>query len=265
MRVIDTHAHVFPPKIENKATKAIGDFYDRPFMFHKGSTEELLVSGRKAGVEKYLVFSTATTPHQVEAINDYIIDECARHKEFMGAGTMHVEYADFEKEIERIHEAGIKGIKFHPDFQKFNFDDERLLPVFALLEKKDMFVITHSGDYRYTFSHPERVARIADMFPRLRVIAAHFGGWMMWKTARRVLAHKPNVYFDTSSTIGFGGVQPVYEGLKAFDNSHIFFGCDFPMWDHLEEIEKLQSLGLDDQLLENIFYNNFAAFYGLED
>jgi predicted TIM-barrel fold metal-dependent hydrolase len=232
-------------------------------MHHNGRTAELLESGRKAGVVKYVIFSTATTPHQVEAINDYIISECALHPEFIGTGTMHTEYADFEKEIDRIYRAGVRGIKVHPDFQQFNFDDERLMPVYALLEKNNMFVITHSGDYRYDFSHPARVARVAELFPRLRIVAAHFGGWMTWELGRRYLV-KPNVYVDTSSTIGFGGVQPVYEGLKAFDPTHIFFGCDFPMWDHQEEVGRLLSLGLNDKLLEDIFYNNFAAFYGLQ-
>lgn len=262
MRIIDTHAHIFPPKIEQKATAAIGDFYDMPHMSHAGSTEELLASGRKAGVEKYLIFATATTKSQVESINNFIISMNRAYKEFIGIGTIHVEYDLFEDEINRIEREGIKGIKFHPDFQRFDFDDERLLPVFELLEKKNMFVITHSGDYRYQYSHPEKVARIARLFPNLRIIAAHFGGWMMWEIARKMLV-LPNIYVDTSSTIGFGGVQPALEGLKTFDPKHIFFGCDFPMWDHETEIKRLLDLGLSQTFLEDILYNNFAEFYGL--
>jgi predicted TIM-barrel fold metal-dependent hydrolase len=53
----------------------------------------------------------------------------------------------------------------------------------------------------------------------------------------------------------------VIAGIKAFDNSHIFFGCDFPMWDHGEELDMLRSLRLPDDLLEDIMYNNFDAFY----
>ena len=46
MRIIDVHAHVYPPKIEAKAVNAIREFYDRPYMAHKGSPEALLESGR---------------------------------------------------------------------------------------------------------------------------------------------------------------------------------------------------------------------------
>ena len=260
MRAIDVHAHIFPPKIEHTATAAIRDFYDRGNMRHSASPEELLESGLGAGVTNYLVFSTATTPHQVKAINDFIIGQAAEHREFIPVGTMHKDFDDPISELDRIYDAGLRGIKLHPDFQKFCFDDDKLLPVYEHLEKKGMFVITHSGDYRYEFSQPTRVRRIADMFPEMPVIAAHFGGWSQWELAREILV-RPNVYVDTSSTIGFGGDEPASEGLKAFERDHIFFGCDFPMWDHAEEINRLKRLVGDDEFFENILYNNFANFY----
>ena len=265
MRILDVHAHIYPPKIEAKAVNAIREFYDRPYMAHRGAADALLESGRNAGVTDYLVFSTATVPHQVKSINDFILGVTAEHPEFIGAGTIHVDYEDNLGEMERIYNAGLRGIKFHPDFQKFNIDDERLFPSFELLEDKGMFFITHSGDPRYPFSHPERVARVAKRFPKLKIIAAHFGGWMTWDIARRCLAQLPNVYIDTSSTYGFGGKEPMIEGFKAFDNTHIFFGCDYPMWDHKDELEVLYSLGFDDTTLKNVLYNNFARFYGLEE
>ncbi|MDR1589018.1 MAG: amidohydrolase family protein [Oscillospiraceae bacterium] len=262
MRIIDTHAHIFPPKVERVATEAIRTFYDIDEMRHAGSIEDLLASGERAGVTDYLVFSTATTPVQVPKINDFIISTCAGNGRFLGAGTLHRDFGDFEAEIDKLQRSGVQGVKFHPDFQKFNIDDELLMPMFAELQRRGMFVITHSGDYRYTYSHPERVARVAKLFPRLRVIAAHFGGWSQWEIARRELV-LPNVYVDTSSTFGFGGIEPVLAGLKAFDDGHIFFGCDFPMWDHGEELDMLRSLRLPDSLLEGILYNNFAGFYAL--
>ncbi|MDR2357737.1 MAG: amidohydrolase family protein [Oscillospiraceae bacterium] len=260
MRIIDTHAHIFPSKVEKVATEAIRAFYDIEDMRHAGSIADLLASGERAGVTDYLVFSTATTPVQVPKINDFIISTCAQYEQFLGAGTLHKDFTGFEAEIDKLWLNGIHGVKFHPDFQKFNIDDETLMPVFAELQRRGMFVVTHSGDYRYTYSHPARVARVAKLFPDMRVIAAHFGGWSQWDIARRELV-LPNVYVDTSSTYGFGGIEPVVEGIKTFDSGHIFFGCDFPMWDHGEELDMLRSLRLPDSLLEDILYNNFARFY----
>ena len=50
--VIDFHAHIYPAKIAEKATKAIGDFYNTSMAFN-GSIDELISSGNKIGVEKY--------------------------------------------------------------------------------------------------------------------------------------------------------------------------------------------------------------------
>ena len=260
MKIIDAHAHIFPEKISEAAVNSIGSFYGLLEMAHGGTSEELISSGSKIGVEKYMVFSTATTPKQVTSINNFIVSECEQHPEFIGVGTMHSEFEDFESEIDRIYRLGIRGIKLHPDFQQFYIDDDKLLPLYAILEDRDMFLITHSGDYRYDFSRPERIAKVAKMYPKMRVIAAHFGGWAMWTVARRELT-LPNVYIDTSSTLVFSGDVPAKEAFKAFDNTHIFFGVDFPTWDHTVELEYIMKLGLDDATLENVLYNNFNNFY----
>jgi predicted TIM-barrel fold metal-dependent hydrolase len=258
--IIDAHAHIFPPKIERVATDAIGTFYGYG-MSHSGSIDELLRSGKNAGVSRFVVFSTATTPGQVTKINDFILESCAIHPELIGAGTMHPEYGDYKAELDRIYDSGLRGIKLHPDFQKFYVDCDELLPVFARLQEKNMFLITHSGDFRYEYSDPRRVARVATMFPRLNIVAAHFGGWSEWEKARLVLADFPNVYYDTSSTFGCGGREEVIAGFRRFDNTHIFFGVDFPMWDHADELRQLRSVGLDDETLENVLHRNFERFF----
>ncbi len=260
MKIIDAHAHIFPEKIAEKAVASIGSFYNMDGMSHCGTTDALLESGSKIGTEKYLVFSTATTAAQVESINRFIHSECEKHSEFIGLGTMHPDYKDFEKEIDFLKSAGMKGIKLHPDFQKFAVDDEKLWGLYDYLSENNMFVLTHSGDSRYNFSNPFRVARMAKMFPKLIFIAAHFGGWSEWEAAKEEL-NLPNVYFDTSSTLGFGAAKTALKTLDKFDKTHFFFGTDFPMWDHEKELKRFLALGLSDKLNEDILYNNFSNFY----
>jgi len=262
MKIIDTHAHIFPEKIASKATHVIGEFYSVEAMADVGSSDKLLESGEKAGITQYLVFSTATVEKQVKSINDFIISEAEKHKEFIPVGTMHVDFKEFEEEIERINGKGIKGIKLHPDFQKFNFDDERMNPIYKLLEEKDMFVVTHSGDYRHGFSHPLRVAKIAEKFKKLRIIAAHCGGWSQWAIARDCLA-LPNVYVDTSSSIGFSKKEVIHKTIETFGEEKIFFGTDFPMWKHDEELKRLYDLKLKEDIMEKILYKNFEEFYDM--
>ena len=44
--ITDAHAHIFPPKIAQKAVGSIGDFYHIP-MSHPGSPEALLQGRRR--------------------------------------------------------------------------------------------------------------------------------------------------------------------------------------------------------------------------
>ena len=50
--IIDFHAHIYPDKIAEKATKAISDFYNAP-MAYWGHAEQLIESGSKIGVVKF--------------------------------------------------------------------------------------------------------------------------------------------------------------------------------------------------------------------
>ena len=53
--IIDSHAHIYPDKIAEKASVAISNFYDIE-MLHHGSTKELLEEGKKS-MAYHLVFS----------------------------------------------------------------------------------------------------------------------------------------------------------------------------------------------------------------
>ena len=263
MKVIDAHAHIYPAKIADAAVHSISDFYGGVNVVHGGTAEDLLAAGKKAGVVRYLVFSCATSAKQVQSINNFIIGECQKHPEFIGVGTMHKGFEPYEEEIQRIYDQGLRGIKLHPDFQKFNLDDEDMFPIYAALEERGMFLISHIGDYRYGYSHPARLANLARRFPKMNFIGAHFAGWSLWNENRDYL-NLPNVYMDTSSTMGFAGFEPARDAFKRFDHKHIFFATDFPMWDHSDELKLLAQLGLDDQTFEDVVYNNFAEFIGLD-
>ena len=269
MKIIDAHVHIFPDKIARSAVLATGQFYANAHNDQllapveltngQGTAEDLLRENEKAGITRSVVFSTATTPHQVESINNFISRECAAHSEFIGVGTMHIDYPDFEAEVKRMKSLGLVGIKLHPDIQRFSLDDDRLLPLYDCMRAEHLFLIAHTGDYRYDYSTPWRMARLARLFPEMRFVGAHFGGWSQWREARECLV-LPNVYVDTSSTLGFDGWEAARKGLQTFDPTHIFFGTDYPMWTPKVELERLLSLDIDDKLLPGILAENFENF-----
>ena len=54
---------------------------------------------------------------------------------------------------------------------------------------------------------------------------------------------------------------PLYPILREYDPTHVFFGSDYPLWCPKKELDKTLELGLEQDFLEDILFNNFAAFY----
>jgi len=258
-RIIDAHAHIFPDKIADRAVASIGGFYNMT-MLHSGTAAALIRSGSEASVEKYLICSTATTVEQVESINDFIYDECCKHPEFIGLGTLHPNMSDYEKEIKRVAEMGFKGVKIHPDFQHFYIDDAKMMPLYKMLERYNLLVLCHVGGMKDDFSSPYRLANVAKTFPKLTLIAPHFGGWQQWDEATRYL-NLPNVYFDTSSSLYTLDKRQVLSIFEKLFYKKFFFGTDFPMWDHKEEVNRFLDLELGEEMTQDILYNNFAKLF----
>ncbi len=261
-RIIDTHAHIFPQKIQEKAVDAIGDFYGIP-MKHtgEGTSEGLLVSGGRVGVEKYLVCSTATVPRQVTAINDFVAGECAKHPEFIGFGTLHPAMEELEAELDRCQSLGFRGIKLHPDFQQFNIDSPEAMPMYREIARRGMFLLIHLGDETRVYTKPERMRRVMDEVPSLKVFGAHFGGYHAWDEAYE--AYEPGtLWMDISSSLFLMDRALTYKFFDKFGIESFFFGSDFPMWDHREELARFLALGLSEEQNRLILAENFLRVYG---
>ena len=211
MEIIDAHAHIYPDKIAEKATKTIGEFYDIEMDMPAGTPSALIEEGGRAGISRYIVHSVATTAHQVRSINNFIKKEIEAHPEFIGFITLHqdLSYEEICAEIEFAIHNGLKGIKLHPDFQKFDIDDENVEKIYKAAAGK-LPILFHIGDDRYEYSKPIKLVNIARKFPNTTFIAAHFGGYRCWNDS---LLYKglQNVYFYTSSSLPFISVEKAKE------------------------------------------------------
>ncbi len=261
-RIIDAHCHIYPQKIAAKAVTAIGNFYGIN-MSEDGTAPSLILEGQKIGVERYVVHSTATTVHQVRSINEYIYGEMQLHPEFIGFMTLHNEMTDeaIEEEVELALSRGMKGVKLHPDFQKFNIDDaENIYRVTA----GKLPILLHMGDRRYDFSSPERLRKMAEKYPEQVFIGAHFGGYSVWDKVE-CLKDLPNVYFDTSSSLFYLDKGKAADLIHRFGHKRYFFGTDFPMWRPDEELRRFLALDLTEQEREDVLFNNAATLLGIKE
>ena len=256
MEIIDAHAHIYPEKIAKKATDTIGVFYDIEMEMPAGTAERLLEEGARAGIGRFVVHSVATTAHQVRSINEFIKREMAAHPEFIGFITLHQDLTEEEvvSEVSWAIENGFRGIKLHPDFQKFHIDDQ-VAEKFYRAASGRLPILFHVGDDRYDFSKPERLVRMARKYPELTFIAAHFGGYRCWDDAPLYKGLK-NVYFDTCSSLPFISAQRARELIDMLGADRFFFATDFPMWDAEGELERFFSIPMTDSEREMILSGN---------
>ncbi len=261
--IIDAHAHVYPEKIAQKATDAVGDFYKLDMDAEVGSVKQLLKLGEKAGIDMFLIHSVATTVHQVESIDNFIIDTMNAHPgKFIGFATGHPDNPEPEAELERVVKAGLKGVKLHPDFQKFQITDRRMDRLYKYCEDNKIPILFHTGDYRYHYSNPHLVPELLERFPDLRLICAHFGGWSEWDEAEKWLPGT-GVKVDCSSSFFAISDERAVELIEAFGEDNVFFGSDFPMWDPGEELAHLRRLPISDEAKAKIESKNLIDFLGL--
>lgn len=261
--IIDAHAHIYPDKIAEKATHSISEFYGIAVNNPLGTAQNLLQRGKEAGISKFIVHSCATTVRQVHPINEFILSEMKKHKEFVGFITLHPEMSSeaIESEISWSLDNGFKGIKLHPDFQRFFIDEDIAKKIYAKAQNR-LPILFHTGDKRFEYSKPLRLANIAKQYPDLTVIGAHFGGYSCWE---QIACYKNlgNVYMDTSSSLKFLSKADAKEIIDYFGAQWFFFGVDFPMWNHAEELDRFLALDLTEEQRQLILSKNIKRLLNI--
>jgi len=161
---------------------------------------------------------------------------------------------------------GLKGIKFHPDYQKFFVDDKKMFPIYETAFGLGLIVVFHAGvdiglpaPYHAT---PERLEKIVRTFPRCKVVAAHMGGFSLWDDVERFLVGT-DIYLDTSYSLDFMDGEQAKRIIRNHDVKKILFATDSPWADQKEAISKLKSLNLDKETEDAILGLNAKALLGL--
>lgn len=262
MQIIDIHTHIYPDKIARKATESVRDFYRlEGSQEMDGTTQMLLQRGRMAGISKYVVLPVSNAPNRVRSINSFILEQTKLHSDFIGFGTLHAEMGSLMDEVDWITANGLRGIKMHPDSQAFAIDDPRLYPVYDAIQDK-LPVLLHMGDPRYDFSHPVRLRKILNLFPRLQVIAAHFGGYSMFHTARELL-WDTDCIFDVSSALMFMERGEAERYINSYGAERMAYGTDYPLWDPVTEVNRFLHLDLTDDQFDQITHKTAERILGL--
>ncbi len=263
--LIDFHIHAFPQRIANYAigklqgAARIQNYTDGTI----SATRQLLESWR---VDLGVMLNIATNPKQQTNVNNF----AARHNHgnILSFGSVHPDAPNKVEEVYRIkNELGLKGLKFHPDHQGFCPDDPKIFPVYEVCQQLDMPVVFHTGYDPYSpyFIHatPLRIAKVAQAFPHLTIIAAHMGGFMVDEAERFALKKYENLFFDTAFTCHYYDPSTLTRNILAFGSERVLFGSDCPWAPSDQMFALVEQTALSDRQKEQIYSANAKRLLGL--
>src|SRR3954462_13206725 len=163
-RVTVNHAHVFPPQINPN-----------------GTIDRLLRLMDDCGIEQAVCF--APFPYQIEGKVDEIDDqnkwlagELKDHTDRLyGFGTVDPRRDDLREQVWKAHHLGLKGLKLHPNAQKFDIVSPRIMEVYGACQDLNLFITFHTGVHQSKLSDTNvlKFDDVAWAFPKLKFSMEH--------------------------------------------------------------------------------------------
>jgi uncharacterized protein len=257
MNVIDFHTHIFPDNLAGRAIAAFRENVPGVEPKTNGTISGLRKSMKKNHVTKSVLLPIATKPAQVSTINKSC--KALMSGDCIPFGTLHPDTGSFRDEIALLKSLHVKGIKLHPEYQKFYMDDPRIFPVYEALEAEGLIVVFHAGKDPGPFScdHalPQAFRKIHENFPRMKICAAHMGGWLVWADVEKYSLYLP-IFFDTAAVREYLPVPEFIRLARKHGTDRIVFGSDSPWYDQGVDIRWICDMPLTSEEKEKILFKN---------
>jgi len=257
--VVDFHAHIYTDEMAPKAIASVKRRMGVPVP-GLGTVSDLRESMIKANVKHSIILPLAPLPKHVRPTNDFFLS-AAEGNGLVPFGAIHPFQPDIEEELDRLLEAGVKGVKAVPFLQKFYPDDPRCDHLYESVSERDMILLLHAGkvpeDLPEFFGTPDRFARMVERHPDLKVVLAHLGGYEMWRGVQKhLIPAGENVYFDTSYVSTRLSSMEMEGLIKEIGANRVLFGTDYPWTDQAEEVELIRGMDLSRKELDMILEGN---------
>lgn len=261
--IVDFHVHCFPDELAPKAVPVLAKNSGlRPCT--EGTIESIRASMSEAGIDHSVVLSIATKPQQASKISQWAAS--VQNDSITAFGSIHPDSTDWRSELSAIKEAGLHGIKFHPDYQEFFVDDEKLFPIYKEALEMGLVIIFHAGlDIGLPppiHCTPERLKKVVRAFPGGRFVAAHLGGFKCWDDVEKYLVGE-DLYLDTSFSLKWMERSRFLKIIRAHGCDKVLFASDSPWSGQKEEIEMFRALGLPSEEEKAILGGNAIKLLGL--
>ena len=268
--IIDFHTHVFPDKIASATISSLqANSSNKPYT--NGTVDGLISSMTDNNVDICVNLPVLTKPSQFETVLNFAVSINKRFsdsdKKIISFAGIHPDCDNIPDKMRQVFEAGIKGVKIHPDYQSTYIDSEGYYQIIKSASDYGLIVVTHSGiDDGYKGQpvrcSPNRVLNLIKKIDYEKFVLGHYGAHKQWQEVLEKLV-KTNFYFDTAVTLSKIDKQLFLDILKLHGEDKVLFATDSPWSDVGNDVAILKSYGLSKDTLEKILYKNAVKLLGL--
>ena len=270
--VIDSHVHLYPDAIAVKVTPALsGRFGNEPSF--DGTVGGCIAKDGGDLIAVSLNLPVATKPDSVPNTNRVWAQYTSKAQagkpspKVVSLAAFHPLVEDKGREIEAIAAAGFTGVKLHPEYQMFGFNDKSMDDAWAAMSELGLVAYLHAGGERVFKppyrSSPSDVATLHSRFPKLRIVAAHLGGFGMWDESEATLIGS-GVWLDLSHTFFWMPHEQILRMVRKHGAERVLFGSDAPWQDAGKVLEAFLSLPLNERERRLVCHDNAAELLGIE-
>lgn len=262
--IVDFHTHIFPDALAPKAMKALTEEIDDQYpAVSDGTASGLLYNMDAWGIDKSVVLPVVTKHSQTRNANEFAASVMSERLICFGGIYPHTD--DYKGDIDFVASLGLRGLKFHAEYQNFILDDEKMLRIYDYALDKGLIIVHHAG-FDPAFpppfkSSPEQFANLEKMLhlaEKLRggvIVAAHLGGHAQWDDVEKYLAGSC-IYFDTSMGFEYFSKEQFLRIVKKHGADKILFASDAPWSDAYTEIGCLKAMPLREDEISAILGGN---------
>lgn len=262
--LIDFHTHAFPEKIAHRAMETLSHAAGGLKPQTDGTLDSLKQRMTQCGVDISVVQSIATSPKQQKSVNEYAM-EMNRDPAIIAFGSVHPDAPDALEELERIQASGLKGVKFHPEYQQFYADDPKMKPIYKKISQLGLITLFHAGcDIGFMPPYHGMPQHLLGALKWLDspVVAAHWGGSGCGEEVLEKLCGQ-DIWFDLS--YGYGCIsKPIAQAIvDRHTPDRLLFGSDMPWHRPDWELRLIESLDISNDDREKIYFRNAQKLLSL--
>ncbi|MHB1484979.1 MAG: amidohydrolase family protein [Saccharofermentanales bacterium] len=256
--IIDFHTHAFPDDLAQKALSILV----ANARYTLAPVSDGTISGLVKNMDNWHIGISVVQPvitkhSHMKKTNEWASSISSKHVIAFGGIFPHTD--DYKRDIDFVCDLGLKGLKFHAEYQNFVIDDDHMLKIYDYALSKGLIIMHHAGvdigmppPYK---SSPKQFARIARAMQGGVIIAAHFGGHKQWNEVENELIGE-NIYLDTSMGFDYFTDEQFIRIVRNHGVEKILFASDSPWSSAEKEIIHINELPLTESEKSAILSDN---------